>query len=167
MPGFSRCHAGGVLRLIGGIMRVYIIEDEALLRELVYSYVSSLPDVEIVGQAEDGNVAMHEILELKPDLVLTDIRLPEVNGMEILFLLKRRCPEIRIVVFTGSVTADKVRLAYEGGADGFIEKGAGLEDFRLAIDAIRKGKRFFGSHVLQMLIEMKGIDVLKALDIQR
>ncbi len=144
-------------------MRVYIIEDESLIRELVYTYVSSLPGVEIVGQADDGAIAMQEIEQTHPDLVLTDIRLPEFNGMEVLFLLKRRHPEMKVIVFTGSVTADKVRLAYEGGADGFIEKGAGLEDFEEAITSVRAGHRFFGGHTRQMLVQMLGPEVLKRL----
>lgn len=142
-------------------MRVYIIEDEPLIRELVFTFVSSLPSVEVVGQADDGVIAMQEIEEKQPDLVLTDIRLPEFNGMEVLFLLKRRHPNMKIIVFTGSVTADKVRLAYEGGADGFIEKGSGLDDFEEAIQYVKEGKRYFSSNTRKMLLQMMGPDVLQ------
>lgn len=142
-------------------MRAYIIEDESLIRELVRTFIESLPGMDIVGEAEDGIKAMHEIEQLKPELILTDIRLPEFNGMEVLYLLKRRHPDMKIIVFTGSVTADKVRLAYEGGADGFIEKGAGLDDFEEAIKAVREGKRFFGGGTKSMLLETIGPQVLK------
>ncbi|WOO41839.1 response regulator transcription factor [Rubellicoccus peritrichatus] len=125
-------------------MRVYIIEDVELMLEVVHSYVSSLEGMEIVGEAEDGMVAMNEIAALKPDLVLTDINLPEVNGLEILYLLKRKYPQMRVVLFTGSITRERVKLAYEGGADGFIEKSADLTEFRNAIEALSSGQRYFG-----------------------
>lgn len=124
-------------------MRVYIIEDVELMLEVVHSYVSSLEGVEIVGESVNGMNAMNEILELKPDLVLTDIHLPDVNGLEILYLVKRKHPETHVVVFTGSVTKEKVKLAYEGGADGFVEKSANLDEFKNAIDALRRGDRYF------------------------
>jgi len=138
---------------------VYIMEDDALLCELVRSYVEHLGDVEILGTSDDGSVAMEEILKLRPEIVLADINVPEVSGLEVLFLLKRRAPEIKVLLFTGSTSADKVRLAYDGGADAFVEKGSGLDEFQNAIRALREGKRYFDPHVAKTLIELKGPDV--------
>lgn len=138
---------------------VYIMEDDALLCELVRSYVEHLGDVEILGTSADGSVAMKEILELRPEIVLADIRVPEVNGLEVLYLLKRRIPEAKVIIFTGTPTAEAIRLAYDGGVDGFVEKSSGLEAFLRAIEAVRANKRYFDPHVAKTLIELKGPDV--------
>jgi len=140
-------------------MKVYIIEDDSLLRELVYSFVGSLQDIEIIGEAADGQKAMHDIIELKPDLVLSDIIIPDVNGMEILYLIKRKLPDTKVIVFTGSSTLDKIRLAYKGGADAFIEKGAGLDEFERAVVAIRQSRRYFSESARAALRPVIGNDV--------
>lgn len=140
--------------------RVFLLEDESLLRELVRSYIEEFEDVEIVGTSGDGADAMKQILELEPDIVLADIRVPEVSGLEVLYLLKRKLPDTKVVIFTGSTTADAVRLAYDGGADAFVEKNAGLGEFLRAFEAVEAGKRYFGPKIQETLRMLKGPDVV-------
>lgn len=140
-------------------MRTYIIEDDSLLLELVRSFVTSLSEIDLVGEAMNGQKAMHDLIELKPELVLTDIIVPDVDGMEILYLIKRKLPDTHVVVFTGSSTPDKIRLAYKGGADAFIEKGSGLAEFDRAIQAIKNGKRYFDQGSRKILAPMISGDI--------
>lgn len=137
-------------------MKVYILEDEPLLRELVKSYIEDFTDMEIVGSTGDGAEAMKSVLTLEPDLFMADIRVPEVSGLEALFLLRRKLPGIKVILFTGAMAPDKVKLAYEGGADAFIQKGQGLEEFKKALEAVREGKRYFSSYAKNLVLRIEG-----------
>lgn len=137
-------------------MKVFILEDESLLRELVKSYIEDFTDLEIAGATGDGATAMKSILDLKPDLIMADIRVPEVSGLEILYLLRRKLPETKVILFTGSMSPDKVKLAYEGGADAFIQKGQGLEEFKKAITAVREGRRYFSTYAKNLVRRIEG-----------
>lgn len=137
-------------------MKVFILEDESLLRELVKSYIEDFTDMELVGATGDGGLAMKEVLDKQPDLLMADIRVPEISGLEILYLLRRKLPDIKVILFTGSMAPDKVKLAYEGGADAFIQKGQGLEEFKKAIEAVREGKRYFSSYAKNLVLRIEG-----------
>ncbi|MBC2594518.1 response regulator transcription factor [Ruficoccus amylovorans] len=129
----------------------YIIEDEALLRELVQTFISSFTQMEIVGSCGDGAVAMREINEKKPDLILADIRVPAISGLEALYLIKREHPASKVILFTGAATPENVRIARDGQVDGFIEKGEGLEEFQRAIEALSRDECYFSEHVRAIL----------------
>ncbi len=134
----------------------YILEDEHLLRDLVKNFAVGMAGLEIVGSSGDGALAIREILDKKPDVVFADIKVPEVSGLEVLYVIRRRLPETKVIVFTGSISADNIKIAYEGGVDAFVEKGGGLEEFGRAIEAVRSGKRYFSEHIMKILREVKG-----------
>jgi len=127
---------------------VYIIEDEEIMRNLLSTFFdATFPELEIVGMSGDGGEGIEQCLELAPDLVIVDIQLPEVNGLEILHLLKRRFPAIKILVFTGKTSPTTVKIAVRGNADGFINKISGLEELEKAIRAVAKGEQFFSPEI--------------------
>ncbi len=130
---------------------VFIIEDEVLLCDLIGEYIKTIPGLEIIGSSGDGQEAIRKSLELKPDLIILDIRLPEVSGLEILMLLKRRLPDTKVLIFTGSVTAHSIKIAIEGDADGFVEKAAGLEDMKKGIETIAAGGRYYSECVIPLV----------------
>lgn len=134
--------------------RIYMIEDEALLRDLFCEYVQTMENVELVGIQEDGLEGLKEALEIVPDLVVVDIRLPEVNGLEILFMLRRKKPDVKIIVFTGSVSLYTVRLSRECGADGYVEKSYGLEELRKAIEIVMQGGTYYSPHAASLLRQL-------------
>jgi DNA-binding NarL/FixJ family response regulator len=122
---------------------IYMVEDEALLRDLFVEYVQLIPDLEFIGACGDGRQAIKEVLELRPDLLILDIRLPEVNGLEILLLLRRKLKDTRILVFSGSIEVRNVKMALDCKADGFVEKAYGLEELKKAIETVLTGKAYF------------------------
>ncbi|MDP4611398.1 MAG: response regulator transcription factor [Opitutales bacterium] len=136
---------------------VYIIEDEEILRNLLSTFfATTFPELEVIGMSGDGGEGAEQCLELAPDLVIVDIQLPEVNGLEILHLLKRKFPDIKILIFTGKTSHQTVKIAVHGKADGFINKISGLEELRKAIEAVSKGEQFFSPEIYDEVVKIRG-----------
>lgn len=142
---------------------VYIIEDEEILRNLFDEYFAiALPDMEIIGSCGEGEQSVRECLDLKPDLAIVDIRLPEVNGLEILHILKKRCPETKVILFTGTVTSDSIRIALQGKADAFVEKADGIDQIKKAIEAVKKDGHYYSPNVYKQILAFQTDDITKS-----
>lgn len=128
-----------------------IIEDEPLLCDLFAEYVKTIDGVEFLGDERDGSQAMKRCLELKPDIIILDIRLPEVNGLEILTLLRLRLPESAVIIFTGSLSEETLRITMQNGAAGYVEKSYGLDELHKAIDAAISGGKHFSPGVQRLI----------------
>lgn len=135
---------------------VYIIEDEDILRTLLSTFfTNSFPDLEVLGMTGDGGEGVEKCLELAPDLVIVDIQLPEVNGLEILHLLKRKFPKIKILIFTGKTSPTTVKIAVKGKADGFINKISGLEELEQAIKAVQNDEQYFSPEIYDEVVRLR------------
>ncbi len=132
-------------------LRVYLVEDEPMVLDFCSEYIRRYTDMEIAGASGNGHDALKSILETKPDIVIVDIRLPEVNGLEILILLKEKLPACKVLIFTGTVNAQTVRVALQARVDAFVEKGDGLDGLRSGLDALKLGKRYFSPHIKKMM----------------
>lgn len=134
---------------------VYIIEDEEILRNLLSTFfATTFPELELLGMTGDGGEGVEKCLELAPDLVIVDIQLPEVNGLEILHLLKRKFPKIKILIFTGKTSHQTIKIAVHGQADGFINKISGLEELEKAIRAVEKDEQFFSPEIYDEVVRI-------------
>lgn len=133
--------------------RILIVEDHNLLRQGLRSLVSTLPDFEVVGEARDGKEGIQQTLMLKPDLVLMDLSMPGMNGMEAAAQIKRRMPDVRIVALTAFKTDEYVREALKCGADGYVLKDASYDELVMALRRVSAGKRFLSSDVSGRLVD--------------
>ncbi len=135
---------------------VYIIEDEEIIRNLLSTFfATSFPELKVVGTTGDGGEGVEQCLKLAPDLVIVDIQLPEVNGLEILHRLKRKFPKIKILIFTGKTSYQTVKIAVHGNADGFINKISGLEELRKAIKAVSQNEQFFSPDIYDEVVRIR------------
>ena len=83
-------------------MKVYIVEDDALLREMLTEHLAEFcPGIEVVGANGNGQIALSECMDLKPDLIILDIRLPELIELDILDFIKEKFPQIKILIYSG------------------------------------------------------------------
>lgn len=103
-------------------LRILLVDDHILFREGIASLVSSRGDMEIIGQAVDGLEALQKAKELKPDLILMDIRMPNCDGLEATRRIKKEWPEARIVILTVSEEDDDLFEAIKSGAQGYLLK---------------------------------------------
>src|SRR5471030_304186 len=127
--------------------RILIVDDHALFRAGVRALLDHDPGLEIVGEAADGRDAIRAVGQLAPHLVLMDLTMPEMNGMEAVTEIKRRYPDVRVLVMTLHKAEDYIHAALKAGADGYILKDATQEEFRLAIRSVLQGKTYLSMDV--------------------
>jgi len=133
--------------------RILIAEDHNLLRQGLRSLVSSLPDFEVVGEGRDGKEAVRQAIALAPDLILMDLSMPGMNGIEATTQIKRRMPAVKIVALTAYKTDEYVREALRAGADGYILKDASYDELVMALRSVMGGKKFLSPDVSGHLVE--------------
>lgn len=109
-------------------LSVYIADDSPVLRQSLNELLSEIQNVNVVGEAGDGKTAQQEILEIEPDVVLLDIRMPGKNGIEVLRHIKKVFPEIVVIMFTSHDHSSYRTASYESGADYYYHKTTGLLD---------------------------------------
>jgi len=127
--------------------RVLIVDDHTLLRAGLRSLLDQDPNIEIVGEAADGRDAVRAVGQLTPDLVLMDLTMPGMNGIEAVTEIKRRYPEVRILVMTLHKTEDFIHASLRAGADGYILKDATHDELRVAIRSVLLGKTYLSMDV--------------------
>lgn len=132
--------------------RIVIAEDHTILREGLRALLSSNPDFEVIGEAEDGLDAIRCVEKLMPDLVLMDLTMPRMNGMEVIKEIKRRCPEVKIIVLTVHRTEEYVFASLHAGADGYVLKDATSDELLLAIGNVLKGKSYLSPTISRGVI---------------
>ena len=122
--------------------RIVIADDHALLRAGLRALLTQEPGIEVVGEADNGREAIRAVGELAPHLVLMDLSMPEMNGMEAITEIKRRYPNVRVLVVTLHKAEDYIHASLKAGADGYILKDATQEEFRVAIQSVLRGKTY-------------------------
>ena len=133
-------------------IRILIVEDRTIVREGLCLLVSSNPDYTIVGEAEDGRKAIKAAAELKPDLILTDLTMPNMNGMEAIREIKRQFPEMKILVLTVHDSEEFILASLQAGADGYVLKEATQSELMVAIESVLDGKRFIAPGISDKVI---------------
>lgn len=135
--------------------RVFLIEDEALLRDLVIESIKLTPGVVFTGWAEEAEIANREVERIRPDVVVLDLRLREVSGIELMQQVKARSPESRVLVFSGSAVPSQVAKALQAGATGFVEKAYGIRGLREGIAHAARGEAFFTPNVAEIVATIR------------
>ncbi|MGA9111648.1 MAG: response regulator [Smithella sp.] len=133
--------------------RIVIAEDHTILREGLKSLLSLNAELVVVGEAEDGREAVRIASELKPDLLLMDLSMPRMNGIEAIKEIKKQHPEIKIIVFTVYKTEEYVLASLQAGADGYILKEANYAEFLLAIKNVLMGRHYLSPEISGKVIE--------------
>jgi len=125
-----------------GIIRVLVADDFELWRSYVVAALAKVPELRVVGTAEDGADAVRMAEELQPDLILIDVRLPILTGVEAAGEIRKRSPKVRIIFVSGETDPEVVRSAFRAGANGFICKSDAAEGLRAGITAVLLGRTF-------------------------
>lgn len=131
--------------------RLVLIEDQTAIRELIAEILKLDSGYELVGEAGDGQTAVQLCLDQKPDVCVLDAKLPGLNGVDVLRRVAGKLPAMRVLVFSGYESPSLVREMLEAGAHGFVEKTAGLLEFKRGLETVSRGGTYFGPTVASLL----------------
>ena len=136
-----------------GKIRVLIVDDHAMVRQGIAAFIELQDDVELVGEAANGREAIARVEETKPDVVLMDLVMPEMDGVTATREIKAHHPEVKVLALTSFVTDAQITPALQAGASGYLLKDIVADDLMNAIRAVQHGETPLAPAVAKKLIE--------------
>src|SRR4029453_12565001 len=134
-------------------IRVLIVDDHPLIRIGMDAALCTSPDIRVIGVAKDGEIALAMCAPFQPNVVLMDLRMPGVNGVEATRHIRRQFPNIQGIVFTSFQEKDTVQQALQAGALGYLLKDASPHAIVAAIRTAAAGKRTLSSEIVDVLVD--------------
>lgn len=134
-------------------IRVLIADDHTLFRDGLRALLASIPDIEVVGEAASGKEIIRLAIELQPDVILMDIQMPDVNGIEATRQILRTSPHVGIIVLTMFQDDDSVFAVMRAGARGYVLKGADQAVLLRAVRAVANGESLFSPEIATRLMQ--------------
>ena len=133
-------------------IRVLIADDHAIVRKGICALLATEPAIEVVGEAQDGQEAIAEAKRLQPDVILMDLVMPRMDGLEATRYLNTHQPEVRILVLTSFSSDDKVFPSIKAGALGYLLKDSGPEELVEAIQLVHRGESLLHPLIARKLL---------------
>ncbi|MBW6468715.1 MAG: response regulator transcription factor [Coriobacteriia bacterium] len=134
------------------MIRVFIADDHELVRFALRSLLESEPDLELVGEAENGHLAVERVLEVKPDVLLLDMRMPGYGGAEVCCRVREECPDTRVLVLTSYDDEEELFSVLAAGASGYLLKDARPDNVAHAVRSVAEGQAVFDDAIAQRII---------------
>jgi len=134
-------------------IRVLLVDDHAVVRSGLSFFLSTTDDIEVVGEAADGEQALRLCAQLQPDVVLMDMVMPQMDGFTAMQQIRQRYPTIRVIALTSFLDGEFVQRALQGGASGYLLKDVQARDLAGAIRAAYAGRSTLATEATQALIQ--------------
>lgn len=134
-------------------LRILIVEDDPVMQLGLEQFFDSCAEFSLVGQASDGYSGVQQALSLKPDLVLMDIGLPQLDGIAATQQIKAVEPDIRIMMLTSHTADTEMMAALSSGADAYCVKGTSVEQLKVAIAAVEQGAIYLDPQIARRVLE--------------
>lgn len=134
-------------------LSIVLADDHTILRQGLRALLTADPSFEIVGEARDGREAVRCVEKLGPDLLLMDLSMPRMSGMDAIREIKKRYPETKIIALTVHKTEEYLLTTLQAGADGFVLKDATHDELIMAIKNVMAGKSYLSPGVSEKVIE--------------
>lgn len=135
-------------------LRVVVVDDHRIVREGLVSLLGALEGIEVVGEAADGREALHVVEDVLPDVVVMDIQMPGLDGIEATRFVTGRHPQVRVVMLTMTEDDETVVSAIRAGATGYLLKGAGADEVLHAVRSAAAGGMVFGASLAARVAEL-------------
>jgi DNA-binding NarL/FixJ family response regulator len=134
-------------------IRIVLADDHTLIRSGIKMLLSAAPDISIVGEASNGEEAIQCTRQLKPDVIVIDLSMPKMSGIDAVKIIRKKFPETKVLVLTMHEKEEYVMQIFKAGASGYVVKTAGREELTGAIRAVANGERYFSARVSEVLVE--------------
>jgi DNA-binding NarL/FixJ family response regulator len=132
---------------------VMLADDHAVVRDGLRALLEGGHDLQVIGVAGNGREAVAEAQRLRPDVVIMDIAMPELDGVEATRRIVERCPETRVLILSMYLSAEHIHRALQAGAQGYVLKESAGEEVVEAIRALRAGKRYLSHRITETVID--------------
>ncbi|MCX6559789.1 MAG: response regulator transcription factor [Candidatus Aminicenantes bacterium] len=132
---------------------VYLADDHRIMRDGLRTLIEARPGLRVIGESGDGRVTVREVVRLKPDVVLLDIAMPGLNGIEAAREIRRRCPAVEIIILSMHSTNEHVYRALEAGARGYLLKECAGPEVIEAVLAAKAGRRYLSGKISEREVE--------------
>lgn len=142
-----------MLQAPGSSIRILIVDDHPVVRAGLASMLGTQAELALIGSASSGQEALQIIEERKPDVLLLDLRMPGMSGVETLHALKAKEKNIRVIILTNYETDEDIYRAVQAGAQGYLLKDTSLREMLEAIRAVHAGRRYIPQHIASRLAE--------------
>lgn len=139
--------------MIDEIIRILIVDDHAVVRKGIQALLATEQSLDVVSEAEDGLQAISQYEEFKPDILLLDLLMPRMSGLEVIRELKGKYPDVKILVLTSFAADEQVFPAIKAGALGYLLKDTQPEDLINAIHQVYQGESFLSPTVARMVLQ--------------
>lgn len=137
---------------MGTRIRILLADDHTILRAGLRMMLNAQPDMEVIGEAQDGRQAINTTMSLQPDIVLMDITMPDMNGIEATKQIKRVAPEVKVLVLTMHENDEYVFQALRAGASGYILKEAADTELITALHVLRSGQFYLSPSAQSVIV---------------
>jgi two-component system response regulator NreC len=144
-------------------IKLFLADDHTILRAGIRALLEEEPDMVVVGEAEDGRSAVKVACQLQPDIVLMDVAMPLLSGLEATRQIKHDCPQVKVLILSMHDNEEYIRQALANGAMGYILKDATAHELLDAIHAVHRGEAVLSPAITRLVIE----DYLRWGDIQK
>lgn len=134
-------------------IRILLADDHTLIRSGIATLLRSDKDIVVVGEAADGEEAVRKTGELRPTVVVIDLSMPKLSGIEATKIIKKKFPQVNVLVLTMHENEEYVYQILKSGAAGYVLKSAGKDELTAAIRAAAKGEKFFSPRISQLMAE--------------
>ncbi|MBU6506354.1 MAG: response regulator transcription factor [Alphaproteobacteria bacterium] len=135
-------------------IRILLCDDHLLIRASLKSLIGEFPGIEVVGEASDGREALEHAGKLQPNVVLMDIAMPGLNGLEATRRLVKDYPQVRVVMLSMHADESHVLQALRAGASGYVLKGSAPRELEMAIEAVARGEIFLSPAISKHVIDV-------------
>ena len=132
---------------------ILIADDHSIVREGIKNMLKDIEDFIIIGEAEDGIDAIEKIKKLSPELLITDISMPLMTGIEVINIVKKEFPHLKTLILTIHSEEEFIEQIFKSGATGCLYKNAGKGEFELAIRAVSNGENYYCSGLSNVLLK--------------
>lgn len=136
-------------------MKLLIADDHPVFLESLSLLVAKIPGYEVVGKMSNGKEVLEYLGHSEADMIMTDIQMPGMGGLELIGELRRRYPAVKVLMLTMLEDTDTVKAALKAGAMGYVFKSASLDVFAKALNTVASGSSYYSEEVMQRLVESK------------